>query len=106
MKSFAPALLTLSLTVFGSASAAANQALAQKKVCLSCHGVDKRSGFPAPSFKEVAARYAGQKDTADRLVQKIMQGGTGAWGVMTMPANPQVTEAEARELTTWILGVK
>jgi cytochrome c len=28
------------------------------------------------------------------------------WGVMTMPANPQVTEAEARQLLGWILSLK
>ncbi|MES2889230.1 MAG: c-type cytochrome [Pseudomonadota bacterium] len=106
MKSFAPALLTLCLTVLASTPTQADQALAQKKVCLSCHGVDKRNGFPAPSYKEVSARYAGQKDAADKLVPKILRGGTGAWGVMTMPANPQVTEAEARQLAAWILSVK
>ena len=105
MKSFSPALLTILL---GTAlpAAQADQSLAQKKVCLSCHGVDKRTGFPAPSYKEVATKYANDPKAADRLVLKVMQGGTGVWGVMTMPANPQVNAAEARELVTWILSLK
>lgn len=107
MKSLTTAFATTVLlgTALGS-PAWANQELAQKRVCLSCHGVDKRTGFPAPSYKEVAAKYAGQKDAADKLVVKVQQGGTGAWGVMTMPANPQVTDAEARQLVNWILSVK
>ncbi len=106
MKSFATLCTTLLLGAGLAAPALANQDLAQKKVCLSCHGVDKRTGFPAPSYREVAAKYAGQKDAADKLVTKVMQGGTGSWGVMTMPANPQVSEAEARQLVTWILSLK
>jgi cytochrome c len=106
MKSSSIALLLALLLGTMAPLCQANQALAQKKVCMSCHGVDKRTGFPAPSYKEVAVKYAGQKDAADRLVAKVRQGGTGAWGVMTMPANPQVSEVEARQLVDWILSVK
>lgn len=105
MKHFTAPLLSL-LMMAGASSAWASPELAQKKVCLSCHGVEKRTGFPAPSFKEVAAKYVGQKDAVDKLVPKVRQGGTGVWGVMTMPANPQVTEAEARQLLGWILSLK
>lgn len=84
----------------------ADQALAQKKVCLSCHGIEKRTAFPAPSFREVAAKYANQPAAADKLVPKVMKGGTGVWGVMTMPANPQVSATEAQQLVAWILSQK
>jgi cytochrome c len=87
-------------------TALAEPGLAQKKVCLSCHGIEKRTGFPAPSFKEVAAKYSTDPKAASRLVPKVMGGGTGVWGVLTMPANPQVNEAEARQLVTWILSLK
>ncbi|MFN9708687.1 MAG: c-type cytochrome [Burkholderiales bacterium] len=84
----------------------ADRTLAQKKVCLSCHGVEKRTGFPAPSFQEVGAKYTHDPQAQERLALKVMRGGTGAWGVMTMPANPQVSEAEARQLVAWILSLK
>jgi cytochrome c len=35
-----------------------------------------------------------------------MQGGAGVWGTMPMPANPQVTEAEAKQLVAWVLAQK
>lgn len=105
MQFFSPAILAILLGAT-LPTAKADQSLAQKKVCLSCHGVDKRTGFPAPSYREIAVKYANDPRAADRLVPKVMGGGTGVWGVMTMPANPQVNEAEARQLVNWILGLK
>ena len=43
---------------------------------------------------------------ADKLAQKIMKGGSGVWGAVPMPANLQVTEAEAKQLVGWILTLK
>ena len=40
------------------------------------------------------------------LAQKVMKGGTGVWGVAVMPANPQVSESEAKQLVQWILSLK
>ena len=82
----------------------ANQELAQKKNCLACHAVDKK--VVGPAYKDVAAKYAGQKDAADKLSQKVIKGGVGAWGQIPMRANPQVSEAEAKQLVTWILSIK
>ena len=59
-------------------AAFANPALAEKKNCLACHQVDKK--LVGPSYKDVAAKYAGQKDAAAKLAEKIHKGGTGVWG--------------------------
>jgi cytochrome c len=95
---FAAALATTALPAFAQAD------LAQKKNCLACHAVDKK--VVGPAYKEVAAKYAGQKDAVEKLTQKVMKGGVGVWGQIPMPANPQVSEAEAKQLVTWILGQK
>jgi cytochrome c len=87
-----------------TAPAFANADLAGKKNCLACHNADKK--VIGPAYKEVAAKYAGQKDAADKLAQKIMKGGSGVWGAVPMPANPQVSEAEAKQLATWVLSLK
>jgi cytochrome c len=87
-----------------SPAAFANQALAEKKNCLACHQVDKK--LVGPAYKEVAAKYAGQKDAAAKLAEKIQKGGTGVWGQIPMPANPQVNPDEAKTLANWILTVK
>ncbi len=95
--------------IFAAASviavpAYASPELAQKKNCMACHATDKK--LVGPSYKEVAAKYAGQKDAADKLADKIVKGGAGVWGPVPMPANPQVTAAEAKQLAQWVLTVK
>jgi cytochrome c len=84
--------------------AMANKELAQAKNCLACHSVDNK--VVGPGFKEVAAKYAGNKAAAATLATKIIAGGSGVWGAIPMPANPQVKEAEAKQLAAWILGLK
>lgn len=91
--------------VFGVAGPTfANADLAQKKNCMSCHAIDaKRIG---PSYKAVAAKYADNKDALVTLSNKVVKGGGGVWGAIPMPANPQVSEAEAKQLVQWILSLK
>ncbi|MEY2891035.1 MAG: hypothetical protein RJA98_943 [Pseudomonadota bacterium] len=82
----------------------ANADLAQKKNCMACHAVDKK--LVGPAYKDVAAKYAGQKDAVDKLTQKVMKGGAGVWGPVPMPANTQVSAAEAKQLVEWVLSTK
>ena len=84
--------------------AMADLALATAKNCTACHAVDKK--IVGPAYKDVAAKYAGQKDAADKLAAKIMKGGSGVWGPVPMPANTQVNEAEAKKLAAWVLSLK
>ena len=84
----------------GAAHASAD--LAKSKNCLACHAVDKK--LVGPAFKDVASRYT-QKDIA-QLAASIRKGGAGKWGPIPMPANPQVSEAEATALATWVLKQK
>ena len=87
-----------------SQSVFADEKLAGTKNCLGCHAVGTQ--VLGPSFKEVAKKYAGNKEAAASLATKIRQGGSGVWGAIPMPANPQVNEAEGKKLATWILGLK
>ena len=96
--------LIVSIAAMTAAPAFANADLAQKKNCMACHAVDKK--LVGPAYKEVAAKYAGQKDAADKLAAKIMKGGSGVWGAVPMPANPQVSDAEAKQLAAWVLTTK
>ncbi len=57
-------------------------------------------------LKDVAAKYAGQKDAVDKLAVKIIKGGSGVWGPVPMPANAQVNEAEAKKLAAWVMAQK
>jgi len=97
-------LLCVVMSAFASSGAFAQADLAKAKNCMACHAVGNK--LVGPAYKEVAARYQGQKGTEDKLVQKVMKGGAGAWGPVPMPANPQVSEAEARSLVKWVLSQK
>lgn len=97
-------LVCLALGALVSNAAMANADLAKAKNCMACHTVATK--VVGPSFKDVAAKYAGQKDAEDKLVQKVIKGGSGVWGPVPMPANAQVSDAEARTLVKWILSQK
>ena len=97
-------MLCMVLSALASSSAMANADLAKAKNCMACHAVQTK--LVGPAFKDVAAKYAGQKDAENKLVTKVLKGGAGAWGAVPMPANPQVSEAEARTLVKWIMATK
>lgn len=94
----------LAVSALTSQVAMANPDLAKAKNCMACHAVGSK--LVGPAYKDVAAKYAGQKDAENKLVAKVMKGGSGTWGAIPMPANPQVNEAEARTLVKWVLTQK
>ena len=82
----------------------ADEALAKAKNCMSCHAIDKK--LVGPAYKDVAAKYKGDKTAEAKLVEKVQKGGVGAWGKVPMPPNPQVNPAEAKTLVAWVLAQK
>jgi cytochrome c len=80
----------------------ADQALANTKNCMACHAVERK--LVGPSYKEIAKKYEANKDAVDLLAGKIVKGGSGVWGAIPMPANPQVNDADAKKLAAWILS--
>ncbi len=95
-------------TVAIASTALAGLPLARKLGCLACHNVD--GALVGPPFRAVAARYAAPgsaarvADAQGRLLAKLKSGGAGAWGTVPMPAQAQVSEADARKVVEWILG--
>ena len=104
MKRILIAIATLAAGIAVSTPALADLQLATAKNCMACHAVDKK--LVGPSYKDVAAKYAGQKDAADKLAVKVMKGGSGVWGPVPMPANAQVNADEAKKLVAWVLSQK
>lgn len=94
----------LAAGVLFSNAAMANADLAKAKNCMTCHSVENK--VVGPAFKDVAAKYKGDKGAEDRLTQKVLKGGSGVWGPVPMPANTQVNENEARTLVKWVLSQK
>ncbi|NMG73860.1 c-type cytochrome [Aromatoleum diolicum] len=102
MKVFVAAAVAAGL--LSAAPAFASADLAKAKNCLACHAVDKK--LVGPAYQEVAKKYAGQADAVAKLAEKIQKGGSGVWGAMPMPANPQVNAEEAKTLAAWVLSQK
>ena len=98
------ALMIMAAMAAISTSAMADQALAIAKNCMACHAVDKK--LVGPSYKDVAKKYAGDAKAVDMLAGKIVKGGSGVWGAIPMPANTQVSDAEAKKLAAWVLSQK
>lgn len=100
-------LVTIGITaaslLFG-AQAMASQELAQKNACLACHQVDKK--VVGPAFKDVAAKYKGDKAAEAKLVEKVKKGGSGVWGTVPMPPNAQVKDADIKAIVHWVLSLK
>jgi cytochrome c len=82
--------------------AMATEALARANACMACHAIDRK--MVGPSFRDISARYAGNADAVARMVTKIQRGGSGSWGAVPMPANPRISDADARTLAAWSLS--
>lgn len=78
--------------------------LAQEKGCTACHSVEAK--IVGPAYKDVAAKYRGEAGAFDLLVEKVRNGGSGTWGEIPMPPNPEanVSDAEIKTLVEWVLS--
>ena len=77
---------------------------AKKAGCLNCHAVDAK--VVGPAYKEVAAKYKGDKEAPAKLLKKVNDGGSGNWGTMPMPAQKgKMTDAEFKATISWILSL-
>ena len=102
MKSLSMALFVL-VAAGLAGQAAASPELAKSKNCMGCHAVERK--MVGPAYKDVAKKYAGQKDAEATLVTHVMKGSKDVWGPVPMPPN-NVTEAEAKKLVAWVLSLK
>ena len=78
--------------------------VAAKYGCLGCHSTNTK--IVGPAYREIAGKYKSDPDAAAKVEQQIHNGGSGKWGPIIMPPFPQVTTAESKILTEWILGLK
>lgn len=102
MKSIIVAVMAAGVVMSGTAQA--DEALAKAKNCMACHQIDKK--VVGPSYKEVAAKYKGDAKAPAMLADKVIKGGSGAWGAVPMPPNAAVTPDEAKKLVAWVLAQK
>lgn len=99
-------MITASAVLLASNVYAADaKPLAQKSGCLACHAIDGQK-ILGPNYKDVAAKYKGDKGAEAKLIAKVKAGGSGVWGPMPMPANsPQVKDDDIKSIVQWILAM-
>ena len=76
------------------------EALVNSMDCKSCHKVNEVS--IGPSYQDISEKYNGQRRATNYLMSKVISGGSGVWGEVVMPAHPDITQSEARQITQYI----
>ena len=104
MKIAAAVLATAGLLAAGAVHADAGEDLLKKNGCTACHAIDKK--LVGPPYVEVAAKYKGDAGAAAKLFEKVKKGGSGVWGQVPMPPNPQVSDADLKAMIAYILALK
>ena len=96
MKSMSLLLVVVGMLVAGSAYAQSEADVLKAKGCLNCHDMDKKKVGPA--YKDVAAKYKGNKGAEGELVAKIKEG----------KGHPKVTasDAELKAAVRQVLATK
>jgi cytochrome c len=77
--------------------------------CTTCHRLHDASAGSniGPAYDQVAAKYPGAADTTvDRIVKKIISGGSGIWGTVPMTPHPQLKPDDVKTMVTYILSLK
>lgn len=76
--------------------------IARANACMGCHAVDRK--LVGPSFAEIAARYRQDPQAQAKLAAKVKNGGSGAWGMIPMPAHPGMSDSDIRSVVQWVLA--
>jgi cytochrome c len=88
----------------------ASEDLAKANGCTACHQLDKK--VIGPAYGQVAACYASKDakkldENKAKLVKHVIDGGSGVFGAIPMPAHPQFKEgaksAELKKIVDWIM---
>lgn len=89
-------------SVDASTQFAVAQVLMNKSDCKVCHQPNTKS--VGPSFADVSNKYKGQPGALDKLVKKVLEGGSGVWGEVAMAAHPALPVADAEVMVRYILN--
>lgn len=77
-------------------------ALVAKHKCMQCHAVTRT--LTGPSYQDVAKKYRNAPDTmVAHLGRKVITGGKGVWGDISMIPHPTIPASEAEAMVRYIL---
>jgi cytochrome c len=104
MKSLISTLVLSTFVLTPHSAATASEAMAQKNSCFACHAVDKK--VLGPAFKDVAKKYADNKDATNQISKVLREGSSGKWGSIPMPGQSNLSSDDANALANWVLSLK
>ena len=81
-------------------AAVTGKSLTQGMDCKSCHKEDGAS--IGPSYLAVSEKYKDDPNMLSYIRKKIVEGGSGVWGEVTMAAHPNITADESRQIALYI----
>jgi cytochrome c len=87
----------------GMGNTMAGKNLAFSSDCKTCHKESEKSIGPA--FVQVAQKYDKDPNAMNYLINKIKKGGAGVWGDQAMPAHPSTSDADLKEIVTYVLSL-
>lgn len=82
---------------------AEGKSLIEGSDCLGCHKVNET--LIGPSYKEVAAKYENTPENVEMLADQIINGSSGVWGNVPMPAHG-FSKENAKFMAQYILSLK
>ncbi len=72
--------------------------------CRTCHKDDVK--LIGPAYKDVANKYENTSKNVKMLAEKVIKGGQGVWGEIPMAGHPNLAEADAEAMVTYVLSLK
>ncbi|MEO6498783.1 MAG: PQQ-dependent sugar dehydrogenase [Mucilaginibacter sp.] len=88
---------------YGPESFVEGKALMLKSDCKACH--DETRKIIGPAYKTIADKYKDEPVTVAKLAAKVINGGNGVWGEMSMSAHPQLAKDDAKSIVRYILNI-
>ena len=84
-----------------AASTKGPAALFKNENCSACHASNAK--LVGPSIADIAAKYKDQNGAQEKLMVKVKNGGSGVWGAIPMPPQPQLSNEDRAILVRWVL---
>lgn len=78
--------------------------LMSKSDCLTCHKLNIK--LIGPAYKDIAAKYPATPANYAKLTQKVINGSSGSWGQVAMPAHPNLAPADVKKIIEYIFTIK
>lgn len=78
--------------------------LMSKSDCLTCHKLNIK--LIGPAYKDIAAKYPATPANYAKLTQKVINGSSGSWGQVAMPAHPNLAPADVKKMIEYIFTIK